>query len=697
MFRILTIFAACAPLCCAQSLPAFRWAVEVDGSGVNTFAGLGADMQGNTYVAGSTQSPNFAVVSAVQDHSAGGSDVYVTKLDPSGSIVYSTYFGGTGNDIATAMSVDPAGNVYVTGYTTSVNFPTTRGVYSPSVPPSTPVTTFPGPGFSQGSGFVFKLNPDGSLGYSTYATPQGSTPDAIAVDSAGSVYLTGATFGGLPTTPGAYQAVCGGGLKSNGFFGYPASDAFLMRFDAAGSKLVFSTYLGVLGAAGLSMALSADGSVYIPSAPAMYRVNATGSALLATATLPGFIPTITALATDGSVYLAGFAGGTPAFVPTPGAFQTAPNTVAGATHTALVKVDAQLQTILAATYFVGADSNSVKALTADATGNVYLGGTTTHGSLPTRTPFFQGFGASFPELGVSYTGFLAELSGDLSTLLFSSEFGDNELFAVTGVATGSNGNVVLGGATGAWSPPNPPFAPANIWVNRLTLALPPSLPPSLRIDAVENAASLRGNPISGSETIRVRGAGFGKDAQVMIGGAAAIPISFSPDSITAVAPSGISANATKGAATTVQVLSGNASSNPVTVALAPASPGLFSADGSGFGQGYILNDDGTLNTPSNPAKPKDRITIYATGVGPVSFTEGYAVTQYQPNVFINGIYCNGVSAAMGPVAGFPGDVYRLTVYVPDLAMQPGRSPLFGLTLQIDGAFSQNGLTISIAP
>jgi uncharacterized protein (TIGR03437 family) len=223
------------------------------------------------------------------------------------------------------------------------------------------------------------------------------------------------------------------------------------------------------------------------------------------------------------------------------------------------------------------------------------------------------------------------------------------------------------------------------------------LPPSLRIDAVENAASLRGNPISGSETIRVRGAGFGKDAQVMIGGAAAIPISFSPDSITAVAPSGISANATKGAATTVQVLSGNASSNPVTVALAPASPGLFSADGSGFGQGYILNDDGTLNTPSNPAKPKDRITIYATGVGPVSFTEGYAVTQYQPNVFINGIYCNGVSAAMGPVAGFPGDVYRLTVYVPDLAMQPGRSPLFGLTLQIDGAFSQNGLTISIAP
>ena len=90
-------------------------------------AGLGTDAAGNTYVVGSTRSASFSVKSAVQSHSAspGNYDVFVTKLDPAGNIVYSTYFGGGGIDIANAMTVDPAGNVYVTGTTTSTDFPTT--------------------------------------------------------------------------------------------------------------------------------------------------------------------------------------------------------------------------------------------------------------------------------------------------------------------------------------------------------------------------------------------------------------------------------------------------------------------------------------------------------------------------------------------------------------------------------------------
>jgi uncharacterized protein (TIGR03437 family) len=112
----------------------------------------------------------------------------------------------------------------------------------------------------------------------------------------------------------------------------------------------------------------------------------------------------------------------------------------------------------------------------------------------------------------------------------------------------------------------------------------------------------------------------------------------------------------------------------VLVAVAAASPGPFAADGSGIGQGYILNKDGTLNAPSNPAAPGDRITIYATGAGLVSFTGSYAVTQYPVSVFIDGFHCDGVAAAMGPVAGFPGDVYQVTVYVPDAATMVASNP-----------------------
>src|SRR5450432_2276349 len=128
MSRTLVILIALAPLCCAQTLPAFRWIVEVDGSGSDQLAGLGTDAQGNIYLAGTTQSPNFAVKAGVQSHLAGASDVFVTKLDPSGNIVYSTYFGGSGADVATAMTVDAQGGVYVMG-TTSSTFPTTPGSY----------------------------------------------------------------------------------------------------------------------------------------------------------------------------------------------------------------------------------------------------------------------------------------------------------------------------------------------------------------------------------------------------------------------------------------------------------------------------------------------------------------------------------------------------------------------------------------
>jgi uncharacterized protein (TIGR03437 family) len=286
---------------------------------------------------------------------------------------------------------------------------------------------------------------------------------------------------------------------------------------------------------------------------------------------------------------------------------------------------------------------------------------------------------------------MSELSGDLSTLLFSSYFGDTEQFTVAGIGIGVNGSVVIGGVTGLAAVSG---RPANLWLNSLALAPPPAL----RIDAVENAASLLDGPLSGGETIVIKGAGFGSDARISIGDEAVTPFSITPTAIATTVPADIA-----GGAAEVEVQSGGASSNQVLMPVAVTTPGIFSADGTGYGQGYILNKDGTLNTPANPVAPGDRITIMATGVGPVSFTDGYAVTEFPTNVFIDGVYCDGVAAVMGPMSGFPGNVFRITVFVPNPAVvfattNPGFTfpPLVGVVMQLDGVSSQAGIAMSIA-
>jgi uncharacterized protein (TIGR03437 family) len=387
-----------------------------------------------------------------------------------------------------------------------------------------------------------------------------------------------------------------------------------------------------------------------------------------------------AVAPDGSVYMAGSPQSN-LFQATAGAFQTTGPPTAlpyqGSDAAAIVKMDSQLQKILAATYFGGPYGPGIASMAIDASGKIYIaGGTPPHG-LPTRTPLFEAFGP------IGGTGFLSEFSSDLSALLFSTYLGDTDSFAIQGVALGAGGNVIIGGTTSA---------PKNVYVNSLL----PAAPPALRVDKIENAASLVDGPLSAGETIVILGAGFGSDAQLLIGGAAVPALSISPTRIVAVLPSNL-----PNAPVAVQVQSGGATSNPVPIPVAAASPGVFSTDGSGLGQGYIFNQDGTLNTPSNPAKPGDQITIFATGVGPVSFTDGYAVTASPVNVFIDGFYASGVAAVMGPVTGFPGSVYQITVVVPNFAdanqdlKNSTFPPLLGLVLQVAGSSSQIGLSISV--
>jgi Beta-propeller repeat/Abnormal spindle-like microcephaly-assoc'd, ASPM-SPD-2-Hydin len=154
---------------------------------------IAVDFAGNAYVVGLTNSANFPISNALQPTLA-REDAFVTKLNPSGSApVYSTYLGGTGSDAGKGVAVDSAGDAYVTGVTSSSDFPMLNPIQS----------TIQG----RGDAFVTEINPQGTaLVYSTYLGGQGNASGAsIAVDSARSAYITGSTKSQFAVTPVAFQ------------------------------------------------------------------------------------------------------------------------------------------------------------------------------------------------------------------------------------------------------------------------------------------------------------------------------------------------------------------------------------------------------------------------------------------------------------------------------------------------------------
>lgn len=192
-------------------------------------------------------------------------DSFVAKLDPTSSgaqsLIYSTYLGGIGSNIANAIAVDPSGNAHVTGATSSASFPTTPGAFQTA-------TGYLG---TSTAGFVSKLNAAGSnLVYSTYLfsvcalqpCPGGPvSPNAIALDSFGDAYVVGnfrALQTSYPTTPDAFQNSYSS--KLSGDF----QEAFLTKLKPGGSGLVYSSYLGGRGDdVATAVAIDQAGDAYV--------------------------------------------------------------------------------------------------------------------------------------------------------------------------------------------------------------------------------------------------------------------------------------------------------------------------------------------------------------------------------------------------------------------------------------------------
>jgi len=244
---------------------ALVYSTLIGGSNQDRGMGIAVDNTGNAYVGGFTQSTDFPTTAgAFMTVKPGGSQsLFVTKLNTTGTaLVYSTYLGGSGTDQLYALAIDGSGNAYLTGNTTSTDFPTTAGAYRTTAIGTSDV-------------FVTKLNPTGTgLVYSTYLggsqTDQGQ---AIAVDASGNAYVTGYTASAdFPTTPGVL------GLNLTG-----SENCFVTKLDAAGSNLVFSTYLGGKSVdIGYGIAVDGSGQVYVGGLTASSDFPTTPGALKTT-------------------------------------------------------------------------------------------------------------------------------------------------------------------------------------------------------------------------------------------------------------------------------------------------------------------------------------------------------------------------------------------------------------------------------
>ncbi len=233
--------------------PVLAYSTYLGGNAMDYGFAVAADSEGNAYVAGETQSTSFPALDPAQANNAGEEDAYVAKFSPSGSLAYSTYLGGSNFDSAYAIAVDSAGDAYVTGTTSSTNFPTTTGMLTAG---------------AYGTGaFVTELSPSGSLVYSTYLGGSGSggtgEGTGIAVDSAGNAYVTGDIYAPIP-------------LK-NPLYPFPSS-ASPVQFVAEigppgpGFTLVYSTCLGSgLASVAYAIAVDSGGNAYVTGAAGRRR------------------------------------------------------------------------------------------------------------------------------------------------------------------------------------------------------------------------------------------------------------------------------------------------------------------------------------------------------------------------------------------------------------------------------------------
>lgn len=608
------------------------------GSGPDVGNAIAVDAAGNIYIAGSSSSLDLPQTGAgiatsppvPQTCTADGISWnctpavgFIAKLDASGSaVLYSTYFATS----ITGMVVDAAGNLYVTGTASRTDFPTTIGAYE-TTPPA---NLMPSPGF------VSKISPDGSaLVFSTYVD---GSPSSIAVDPEGNVVV--------------------GGIEDPG----NGNTAFVLKLSADGSRAIFNQLfdpfvfqgLAIDGGGNTTLVLRAIGS----PTPSITRLDPAGATILAPTPVPsGVFASVNSVCVDnnGNIYLAGSVAGS--ITPTYGEYS-------GSEDGFVAKLDPSATNLVYFAYLGGPGDGYVSAsgIAVDSAGRAYVTGTTSSRTFPVTSNAHQPFAAG----GTCWTvagggeaalmpcteGFVAELNEAGTALLYSSYLGGSGGDSLSPIALGAANQVYVAGFSSSSNLPATPgtlqpnlhpggcpniditpegqpyevFPPCpDAFVAKIDLAAP-----SAPIQVVVNAGSYEMPPVAPGTLITLFGAGLGPvpgisavpnsggvigtnlgGVEVTFDGTPAPVLYAQSNQVNAVAPYEIAGRAK----TSVQVSYNGTQIDFGSWPVAGVAPAIFSLDGSGRGQGAILNEDGTINGPGNPAAKGSIVSIFATGAG----------------------------------------------------------------------------------
>lgn len=503
--------------------PMLVYSTYLGGSNTDRAYGIAVDSSGNAYVTGETYSLNFPTANPLQGTKVGcdgtpscsPNDAFVTKFNATGSqLIYSTYFGGSNEDVGNDIAVDSSENVYLTGQTNSTDFPT----WNPAQP------------FSRGSrdAFVAKLDSSGSqLLYSTYLGGSGSdTGQGITVTKGAkkrvSAYVIGKTTSIDFPTVNAFQQVYGGG----------AYDAFVAKLNLTGSELVYSTYLGgSADDAARGLAVDSAKNAYVtgltdstdfpttanPYQPTnsgtddafVVKLSRGGSALVYSTYLgsDGGEDQGNGIAVDsaGNAYVTGITrsadfptkdplqptNGSAPCIDTAKDLQEAVDEVfARCSNDAFVtKLNPAGSELVYSTYLGGENPDAGYRIAVDALGNAYVSGATFSPNFPTANPVQPVYGGGLSD------AFVTKVNPQGSALVYSTYLGGGREEDGYGLAIDPVGNAYVAGVTNSTDFPTVnPVQPDNGFDVSLDPRNPADLP--YFVDAFVAKISDEGNCIA---------------------------------------------------------------------------------------------------------------------------------------------------------------------------------------------------------
>jgi uncharacterized protein (TIGR03437 family) len=583
------------------------------------------------------------------------SDAFIAKLSPGGTeVLWSTFLGGIALDQATALAVDSAGNVYVTGSTQSSDFPSTAAPIGP---------------LGSNNAFVTKYDTSGHLVYSVLLG--GIATKAIAADSQGNAYV-----GGANTNPNASPTGSVTALDSVGALLFSS----MIGATVAGIAIDLNGQVLTVGSTdrGAPIPITPDALQGPPGINFLARLDSSGSFTYATYlggtknTNSFFSSTASAVTTDaqGNVYVAAATRATD-FPITPGAYfsglrsETCHGTRVGTFPIGsgdlyVMKLNAQdLQPVYAA--LLGSECGTAPgALAVDSQGNVAVSAS---GGL--------GFPLHTPVADMVYTGTVAQLDSTGSSLLWSSFLTTADFPAIAYAPDGS----LYAGVTFTSS------------MHGAVLRLPISVSAPVSVDSVANAFSGFTDEIYPGSLVSVMGSNLAPDfvdlglnprqplptqvagVQVLFDGLPAPLLQTSPGRLICVAP------AITHQTVALQVVNALGASNQVIVSAAGRSPGLLTRSFPDVvpyepvPDGAVRNEDGSVNDVDHPAAPGSQITVYATGLGVTPGIDPGSIAT-EASAPVTPVYAWWSTGAVGLVnaattmPGFIAAVMQVNVTVP---------------------------------